>query len=195
MVKVLVEAGAEVDVYDDEGGTPLHDAATRGNVEMLRYLKAAGSWVDALDNGGLTVLHCAVLAGKSWAVKEILSWGAIDVDARANGRLTPLHLAATKGFLKVAEVLIDAGADVNAVVEEEPGVEATVLRLAALNDMPAVVRLLLKVGADVDPSDDLVIEAARRNCHRAVTVLLQARTWPDEVRRTAERLVHRKGEL
>jgi cytohesin len=195
VVKVLVEAGAEVDVRDDGGGTPLHDAATRGNVEMLHYLKAAGSWVDALDNSGRTVLHCAVLSGKSPAVKEVLSWGAIDVDARANGRLTPLHLAATKGFLKVAEVLIEAGADVNAVMEEEPGVEATVLELAALNDRPAIVRLLLKLGAEVDPSGKIVIVAAWRKCHRAVKVLLQARNWPDEVRRTAETLVHRKAEL
>jgi ankyrin repeat protein len=186
VVKVRVEAGAEVDVADDEGKTPLHDAAVRGNAEMLRYLKAAGSWPGTLDKFGRTVLHCAALAGKSPAVKEILSWGVIDVDARATGRLTPLHLAATKGFQKVAEVLIAAGADVNAVMEERPGVESTVLRVAALNDRPAIVRLLLKVGAEVDPSGDILIEAALRNCHRAVKVLLQARNWPDEVRIAVE---------
>jgi ankyrin repeat protein len=191
LVRLFVEAGADVDVKADaiDGATALHFAATRGNRNMLRFLKAAGSWLDTVDNDGHTVLHIAVTAGSAPAVEEILSWRAIDVNAVTDRGETPLHIAAVNGSLRIAELLVDAGADVNAVMEAKPGEEATVLRLAAVNDKPEIVELLLRAGAEVDPSGDVLKEAARRRCRGAVKVLLQAQDWPEEVKTAVGELV------
>jgi serine/threonine-protein phosphatase 6 regulatory ankyrin repeat subunit A len=183
MVRVLVEAGADIDAYDAEGRNVLHYAAVKGNVEMLRLLKAAGSWLHTPDKVGQTALHYA--AGQSYrpAVKEVLSWRAVDVNARGNRSMTALHIAAAEGFVHVVELLVEAGADVNAVAEEQDKrAGGSVLRLAAINDRSGVVQVLLKAGAEIDPSGDVLVDAAQRGCQRAVEVLLQARDWPGEVK-------------
>jgi ankyrin repeat protein len=156
---MLIEAGADIDTLDLEGNGVLHVAAQNGNVEMLRLLKAAGSWLHTTGKGGQTALHFAVFNGSAPAVREVLSWRAIDVNAKANQGKTALHIAAANGFLEVAELLIDAGADVNAVMELAPGVEATVLRVAVVRGEPEVVRLLLEAGADTGPLTDILLEA------------------------------------
>jgi ankyrin repeat protein len=196
MVKVLVKAGAEVDAVDAKGRSALHLAAGQGNVAMVRYLKAAGSWLHTADNFGETILHFAVYAGNAQTVEEVLSWNAIDVSARGDMRATPLHVAAMRGFMKIAELLIAVGADVNAVMEGEPdGDGGTVLRVAAIRDTPELVELLLKAGAEVEASGEVLMEAARRGCVRAVKVLLGARDWPEEVKSTTRKLVGARADL
>jgi ankyrin repeat protein len=181
-----VEAGvADVEAMDAGGRQALHLAAHNGNVEMLRYLKAAGSWLDVPDKFGRTALHYAVQAGSAPAVGQLLSWRACDVNVRTTDGATPLHFAAVSGFVEVAELLIDAGADVNAVKVDEGGVESTALRVAVFNDKPEVVELLLKAGAEVEPSGAMLMEAAERGCRGAVKVLLEARDWPEDVKAAA----------
>jgi hypothetical protein len=70
--------------------------------------------------------------------------------------------AATHGLLKGAELLVEAGADVDGVMEPQPGKEETVLQVAAPNDKAEVVQLLLRGGASVDPSGNVLLEAAGR---------------------------------
>jgi cytohesin len=195
MVKMLVEELADVDAIDAEGWSTLHLAARNGNVERLRLLKAAGSWLHTRSKRWQTALHCAVIGESAPAVEEILRWKESDVNAMGNGRVTPLHHAVCRGFLRIAELLIEAGADVNAVTELEPGVETSVLSMAAFTDNPEVVELLLKAGAEVDPSGDVLLEAARDGHQRAVKVLLQARDWPAEVKAAARKLMRLNGEL
>ena len=75
----------------------------------------------------------------------LISAGA-DVNAGFN---TPLHLAAAIGSSEVAEVLLEAGADIGA--RDDNG--ATPLHRAAAEGDPGVVSLLLKAGADANARD------------------------------------------
>jgi ankyrin repeat protein len=59
-VKYLVEeAGADVNAADHEGNTPLHDAAARGDVEMIQYLIAQGADVTRVNREGQTIADMA----------------------------------------------------------------------------------------------------------------------------------------
>jgi len=59
-VKYLVEElHADVNARDHEGNTPLHNAAARGDVEMIKYLVSKGADVKAVNREGKTTADMA----------------------------------------------------------------------------------------------------------------------------------------
>jgi ankyrin repeat protein len=59
-VKYLVEElGADVNAADHEGNTPLHNAASRGDNEMILYLVSKGADVKAVNREGKTTVDMA----------------------------------------------------------------------------------------------------------------------------------------
>jgi len=59
-VKYLVEElGADVNALDDEGNTAMHNAAARGDVEMILYLVAKGADPKAINREGKTTADMA----------------------------------------------------------------------------------------------------------------------------------------
>ena len=59
-VKYLVEEmGADVNMRDDGGYTPLHHAAARGDVEVINYLVSKGADVKAVSRRGQTTADMA----------------------------------------------------------------------------------------------------------------------------------------
>ena len=59
MIKLLIEAGSPVNVQDQVGDTPLHDAASQGHVEAAQVLIGAGAAVNAKNHRGETPLDLA----------------------------------------------------------------------------------------------------------------------------------------
>jgi ankyrin repeat protein len=63
-VKYLVEElGADVNAVDHEGNTAMHNAAARGDVEMILYLVAKGADPKAVNREGKTTSGHAERAG------------------------------------------------------------------------------------------------------------------------------------
>ena len=59
-VKYLIEElNADVNATDHEGNTALHNAAARGDVEMIQYLVAKGANVKAVNREGKTTADMA----------------------------------------------------------------------------------------------------------------------------------------
>ncbi|MGB8517729.1 MAG: ankyrin repeat domain-containing protein [Gallionella sp.] len=116
MVQKMLAGGADANARDESGATLLMQAAFAGNLSMVQALLAAGAEVNASDERGWTALTKSVY----------------------NAELK-------RGHAEVAQVLIDAGAD----VEMPIGYGVRPLMLAAGYGETAVVETLLKAGADV----------------------------------------------
>ncbi len=132
----------------------LLDAAAAGDADGLRKLLAAGADCNARDGDGATALMLAAHAGAIELVKTLIAAGA-DVNATDERGWGALMKAAynadlDRGFADVAQVLIDAGANVEAPI----GYGVRPLMLAAGYGETAVVETLLRAGADVLARND-----------------------------------------
>jgi ankyrin repeat protein len=222
IARMLIEAGADVNVQNEWGKTPLHRAAMRGRVEIVGMLLDARVDVNLQDKGGWTPLHVVASNGRVEIARMLIDAGA-DKDIRDNvGNLpydladteelknllkpnlsesfdsydpyelmiippnkkvemivreceksnpnldlisdlitlganlnwqdednynfTPLHVAANRGKVEIARMLIDAGANLN-VQNEWDG---TPLLVAIRWDKVEIARMLIDAGADLD---------------------------------------------
>jgi len=93
--------GAEVDVKDDDGMTPLMHASISGNSEVVDLLLLWGALIDDKDNNGRTALMWASEKGMKKASKVLMKSGAC-VRAKDKEGNTALHLAAIEGHTKVS---------------------------------------------------------------------------------------------
>jgi uncharacterized protein len=147
IVRLLLNAGADIEDTDPNGITPLLMAASNDRVEVARSLIERGADIDATDWYGRTPL-----------------WAAIDV----RNRDTPLPSAGNgvdRGrALTLVQLLLERGAKPNGRIREMPVVRRHILPLgslswvdftgetpfirAALSGDTTVMRLLLSHGAD-----------------------------------------------
>jgi uncharacterized protein len=64
-IKLLIEAGADIDTVDDEGNTPLHRAVSARQADAVKFLIERGAGVNQRNRAGLTPLDLAKLDGYS----------------------------------------------------------------------------------------------------------------------------------
>jgi ankyrin repeat protein/serine/threonine protein kinase len=136
-----------------EGRTPLQLAAFAGDDSAVEKLISMGADVNVEDNFGQTALHRASKRGQTWVADTLIRSGA-NVNARGQDGATPLWLAAWQGHVDVAAALISNGADLELRTDRDAnGARYSPLIVAARNEMKAVVRLLLRKGANIGAQD------------------------------------------
>lgn len=102
-------------VPDVEGRTPLHHAVGTGSTDVAVALLKAGANPAALDNNGATPLHYAAFLSLSDVLKAMIDVGVeLNVPDASSGA-TPLHWMVERGTVETAQVLLEGGADVQAV--------------------------------------------------------------------------------
>jgi len=131
-VKALLASGADANAKEGRyGQTVLMWAAAEGNTEVVEALLKAGADYQPRLGSGFTALLFAVREGRIGVVRALLKAGA-DVNdtikvARPGGRKlatgpknpstgdSALHLAVANAHYELAAVLLNAGADPNAI--------------------------------------------------------------------------------
>jgi ankyrin repeat protein len=142
----LIDAGADVNAADSLGTTPLMWAARYGDAVLVQRLIEAGANAAAENVFGVTPMSEAALIGSEPVIRKLLAAG-VDPDSPNPEGETALMLVVRTGRVDAAEVLIDAGADLNA---KENWAGQTALMWAGAQLQPEMVKLLLASGAQVD---------------------------------------------
>jgi ankyrin repeat protein len=93
-------------------------------------------------------LHRAAAHGDQEEMRRLVAAGGHELDAFDDLGRTPLHYAVEGEHYRVAEWLIQQGANVNS--HDEATIGETPLALAVQRDYPEMVELLLAHGADPD---------------------------------------------
>lgn len=126
-IALLLRAGADVNVRDQGGRTPLYYAAGGGCPENVEALLDAGAEVNAAVDANAVSSGVAeplpinqACKGREFGfgastdvVRQLVAAGS-KLDEPGYDGMTPLHWAAVRGNDAMAEVLLEAGANANA---------------------------------------------------------------------------------
>lgn len=72
MVALLAKNGANPNIQDTDGYTPMHNAAWHNKTELIRQLLSSGAKINIQDSTGSTPLRKAAYKGQADAVKHLL---------------------------------------------------------------------------------------------------------------------------
>ncbi|XP_057682123.1 ankyrin repeat and SOCS box protein 3 isoform X1 [Corythoichthys intestinalis] len=144
-LRLLLKAGADINQQTNDLSCPLFAAVTDSHKDMVQLLLAKGALVDRSHTASCwTCLHQAVYVNNVDIVRILVTQAKLE--ACDDHEITPLFLAAQYGRRECLEVLVQAGADVNAQARDL----ATPLFLASQEGHLACVEFLLEHGADAN---------------------------------------------
>ncbi len=141
-VKELIEMGANPNARSFDGKSPLVTAIRYGNLKAVRSLLAAGADPNTIEEYGMGALHQAAMQETidTTLIKILIRYGA-GLETKAGGGMTPLMLGAKSGNARAVRVLLNEGADPEAVNENgENALEMAIDAGAAYSSMPLYVK-------------------------------------------------------
>ena len=109
ILKALIEAGADVNVPDVDGRTPLFIASSKNNLMIVMELIKAGADVNLAMCDGTTALHLAVKYGYEGCAAVLIQAGA-DIHRRTDTGKTPIKLAIFTKHERIVKLLRQLGA-------------------------------------------------------------------------------------
>ncbi|XP_040849680.1 ankyrin repeat and SOCS box protein 3 isoform X5 [Ochotona curzoniae] len=156
LLRKLLRKGRSVDVADNRGWMPIHEAAYHNSVECLQMLIHADSsenYLEAKTFEGSCALHLAASQGH-WKIVQVLLEAGADPNATTLEETTPLFLAVENGQIDTLKLLLRHGANVNG---SHSMCGWNSLHQASFQGNAEIIKLLLKKGASQECQDDFGI--------------------------------------
>ena len=152
LVKVLINAGANVNKTDKDWSNSLYFATQVGDLVLMREIGDRIQDKNFAGYQGLTPLHLAVSNGKPEHVEYLLKIGA-NPNAKDNKGTSPLMLAVQVEKVELVKILLKNGGNPN----EKDDFERSPLHYAANNSKPEQMfemeDVLIRSGANINAFD------------------------------------------
>jgi ankyrin repeat protein len=208
-VKELCDRGADVNLANKENICALHHGIVKGP-ELVNLLLQSGANPDKADNFHRTPLHLSARIGDLEVTTDLVRTltRAEAINTQDQNQQTALHIAATFGHTRIAQLLLENGADVaivdkNAESPFEVAASAghlkvltllharrptlsptneTLLAQAATGGSFLIVQHLLEAGAAINTyikDETALMKAASHGCTEVARLLLEWKGDPD----------------
>ena len=151
--QVLIDAGADIETKDEDERSPLLRASISSKSAVVKMLVEAGAGVCVTDHNGDTCLMLAAVFGHIETVRYLVGLKDVDVNHAENNGNAVLHWTVLKGHVDVVQVLIDAGADIEARNKDDEQGRSPLL-LASVEGHLDIVKMLVEAGAGVRVTDN-----------------------------------------
>lgn len=149
-VIAMIAAGANLNLPDSHGTTPLHDAAASGSGRMAFLLMQGGADIMKAEKScDVPLLLFAIRMGNGEAAGLFLDAGA-NPDLGDKQRITPLMEALARDNAEIAQMLLERGA--NPALADHLG--RTCLHHLGGQAHEDLIGLLVKAGAPIDGTDN-----------------------------------------
>lgn len=172
-VSRLLEKGANPNLPNKEGYTPLMIAAQEKNLKMAELLVEVGAKMDLRNRFRETAIMLASYQGFTEMVKLLYIRGA---EINHSG-WNPLLYAASGGHLDTLRVLLGGGADINSTSDNG----STALMMAVRGNHLQAVSFLLNLGADpriINEQGDTALSWAEKREHGEIADYLKRHAKP-----------------
>lgn len=180
-----IDEGADINNAQIDETTPLIFAVDKNNYDLVSILIGLGANVNGKDSNGRTALTIAILKKNERILDMLLNCENIDLEAVGMWGLSPLGVAmeidsqaidlknADASQIRITEKLLEAGAKADGIASEDN--KDTALMRAAMYGNEAMIRLLIKKGANVHArnkyGDTAFALAAKGNWSKAFELL------------------------
>jgi ankyrin repeat protein len=145
-VRKLIDEHVDVNAPGADGTPALHWLVRVGDFETARRLIRAGADVTKPNRYGVTPMSLATASGNAQMIALLLEAGA-DANVTDQTGETALMSATKVGNVDAIQTLLDHGATVDA---RDPAFQQTALMMAVRENHPAVAKLLIDRGAQVN---------------------------------------------
>ena len=149
----LRRAGADVNIKDNNGETPLMSAVMSSSAPAVEALLQAGADPSITNTRGVAPLMQAVLNHKENGITKILLEGGAHPDPVSETGSTPLLAAASRGRAGLVDMLLEAGADPEAADFQGIGLlTSAVLARSEEDGAEAVLNVIKERAIPLDPN-------------------------------------------
>eukprot|EP00435_Cladocopium_sp_Y103_P045018 s622_g12.t2 len=153
-IRLLLEAGADLEAPDNLGMTPFCVAAWQGHIQCVYFLFEAGANKDQpTPEDEMSPLHYAAANNHLEIVRFLVEAGSNKDQPELDGT-TPMHLAANEGHLDMIRLLVQLGASTDVQISDEYEDHGwngfTPMHIAVEQERLEIVGFLIEAGANFD---------------------------------------------
>lgn len=147
LIALLLQNGANINLKDDEEETPLTVAILNESIDVIDFLLRHGSNPNLKDDEGETPLIRAISCKNIKIIELLLQHGADTGLKNAYGETPLIYAISTLDYDNITDIinlLVEKTIDLN----EQDNDGDTALHLAVENELPRLIKSLMKKGAN-----------------------------------------------